>query len=189
MQEEKVEEVQEEGKQEEEKNEAEGEESKNEGEGQPEEAKQEEEKIETSKPESKKAATGKERFFLKPCAPEACDSIFVNGQNLPEEGIELNHLDRIIFGNNTVFCFKFYVKHKMEEIDKLKAENPEISEEELNTKVEEITNAENKDIDWEYAQYEKIGNADQAKKEELIKSKSTHKTPFLLIVQFSVVSS
>ncbi len=47
------------------------------------------------------------KFYLRPCAEEACDSIFINGDNLPEEGVLLGHNDRIILGNNTVFLFKY----------------------------------------------------------------------------------
>ena len=125
----------------------------------------EESKEENTEEKEPKAATGQERFFLKPCAPEACDSIFVNGENLPEEGVELTHNDRVIFGNNTVFCFKFLTKHKQELTAQIKEETPEISEEDLATKLDESISHE-KEIDWEYAQNEKMEKADKVRKEE-----------------------
>jgi hypothetical protein len=65
-------------------------------------------------------------IYLKPYDPDARDYIFINGKKLnSKEGVMLKHMDRIIFGTNSVFLFlkKFDLKEII-------------------------------DIDWEFAYYE-----------------------------------
>ncbi|CAI2387659.1 unnamed protein product [Moneuplotes crassus] len=47
------------------------------------------------------------KFFLRPCAKEACNTIWVNGETLSVEGAQLGHNDRIFIGASTLFLFKF----------------------------------------------------------------------------------
>ena len=102
---------------------------------------------------------------------------------MPEDGIELHHFDRIIFGNNTVFIFmnpKAYELQVTEELrsqkqaewDELKNNGTEVTqdqidqfEKELPQKVAEKVQAAC-EIDWEFAQKEKWEKADKTRKEE-----------------------
>lgn len=99
------------------------------------------------------------------------------------KGIKLNHFDRIIFGNNTIFVFKYPEMHKKWTIERLRSEKeqewesirsagdsvPESDiqnfETELEVKVAEILSVE-REIDWEFAQKEKMEKTDRARKEE-----------------------
>lgn len=117
-------------------------------------------------------------YYLRPCAPEACEAIYYNGEELPKEGICLKHNDSIIFGNNTIFIFKYPELHRKNVEDKLRQEQvklwegQEVTQEqrdafdkELKTKVDESISSE-KVVDWELAQGEKMEKADKVKKEE-----------------------
>lgn len=119
---------------------------------------------------------GEFQYFIKPYTPEALKYIFVNGKKIKEEGKDLKHNDRIIFGNNTVLLFKYkaLIKHDKQEkrILKLKQERAKRraageevdSDEEV--KEEEDENSEDEEVEWEKAQTEKIELADQLRKKE-----------------------
>lgn len=108
------------------------------------------------------------------------------------KGIKLNHYDRIIFGNNTVFVFKYPDMHKKLTTERLRAEKEQeweairadggsVPEEDLNNfetelkgKVNEII-SEEREIDWELAQKEKMDKTDRARKEEQDKEEQQRK--------------
>lgn len=47
----------------------------------------------------------KDKIRLKPTDPQARDYIFINGKTISEEGVILNHMDKIILGNNTFLIY------------------------------------------------------------------------------------
>ena len=86
----------------------EAEETKEEAKAEPDEPKEATEETKEGEPstDDKKATdTTKFIFLLKACDAEACRSIYINGDELPEEGYSLNHNDRIIIGNS-ILIFK-----------------------------------------------------------------------------------
>jgi hypothetical protein len=46
-----------------------------------------------------------EKIILNSLHMEASDFIYVNGDKLGENGLELFHRDRLIFGTNSIFLF------------------------------------------------------------------------------------
>jgi pSer/pThr/pTyr-binding forkhead associated (FHA) protein len=54
-------------------------------------------------------------IFLEPVDEGADEALFVNGENVTEP-VMLNHLDRIIFGTNSVFLFRHPEKARREGI-------------------------------------------------------------------------
>lgn len=81
-------------------------------------------------------------IYLMATEPEALEHILVNGQKLeeqPETGVSeqrLFHLDRIVFGINTIFLFKYpLIKRKLAALtQKLREEFFKLPEEELEKK-------------------------------------------------------
>lgn len=114
-------------------------------------------------------------FRLMSGCPEAHGSIFINGNELEQDGHELIHNDRIIIGNTSVFIFKnpplVLNAHK----EKLRAElSEDLEEEEKEAKLKEIEEIEEFDdgsklLDWEYAQKEKMEIYDAIRKQEMEK--------------------
>ena len=87
---------------------------------------------------------------------------------MPEDGIELHHFDRVIFGNNTVFLFmhpKAYELQVVEELrsqkqaewDGLKNGGTEVTQEQIDQFEKELPQMVTEkiqavcEIDWEFA--------------------------------------
>ena len=146
----------------------------------------EEEKIDTSNPDQSPSKPDHEliyKYTIKPKDDKACSSIFLNGDEIKPEGAELSHMDRIIFGNYTVFLFKNPGQHESDVKSKLTEEKEaewqtdldagnEVNEtdktafyESLPTLVQDTIKDEPV-MDWEFAQKEK--SRKEEKEQEIV---------------------
>lgn len=54
-------------------------------------------------------------FSIKAQTPEAGKKVKVNGETLDDKSVNLHHMDRILFGFNTIFIFRYpLMKRKLE---------------------------------------------------------------------------